>query len=222
MVIWKFLGGALTVWSFVIKQVLCPEQLRRLIKAQPRALCRNHHSYYVVIASFNWMQWEKIYGISSLRFLAFSFFLFCYLWLVEWKGFWVIKKGFLFWQANIWSYFSGLYFLYLLLPSSCMSVWNENVNEKAEMFHFSLKEKEKKPRVVMNSLSLSLEIVGSYFFVLFWVLFFYPESAFPLILANPAPKSYWVDPISFFNVMFFYSYFFDLFLLVSSRIGIAL
>lgn len=90
------------------------------------------------------------------------------------------------------------------------------------MFHFSLKEKEKKPRVVMNSLSLSLEIVGSYFFVLFWVLFFYPESAFPLILANPAPKSYWVDPISFFNVMFFYSYFFDLFLLVSSRIGIAL
>lgn len=126
-----------------MKQVLCSEQLRWLIEAQPSAFCRNHHSHNIVIASFDWMQWEKMYGISSLRFLAFSFFLFYYLWLLEWKGFWVIKKSFLFWEANIWSYFSGLsYFLYLLLPSSCMSLWNENASEKTEMFHLSLKDRK--------------------------------------------------------------------------------
>lgn len=135
VVIWKIFGGPLTMWSFVMQQVLCLEQLRWLVKAQLSVLCRNHRSRNVAIPSSDWMQWEKLYGICLLWFLVFSFFLFYYLWLLEWKGFWVIKNSFLFWQANIWSYFSGLlHFFYLLLPSSCMSVRNENAHEKLKCF----------------------------------------------------------------------------------------
>lgn len=77
------------------------------------------------------MQQEKLF--AHWNFLHFSYL--SDLWLIVWKGFWVIKKEFLVWQANIWSYFSGLsLFLCMLLPSFSMSVHNKNANKNLKCF----------------------------------------------------------------------------------------
>lgn len=121
--------------SSIMQQVLCSEQLGWPTKARLSSLCRNHSSYSVAIHSSDWTQSEK----NHCDFLHFPSFY--YLWLLEWKAFWVIKHHFLFWQANIWSYFSGLSYFPVLLVALVLHVCpNWKCQWKIEMFHFSLKK----------------------------------------------------------------------------------